>query len=128
MVSRKLLTNIRSHTIGILDYLMAVLTAIAIPVFTSQLEKSREATDMSNLRAAYAEAMATYMTDNKTASATVSAKQQQTGWQNSGNGSLFTRINGEESAVNVSAKTNGQTWTVHVNSTSTSPYVSVYVD
>ena len=33
------------------------MTAIAIPVFTTQLERSREATDMSNLRAAYAEAM-----------------------------------------------------------------------
>lgn len=36
--------------------IIAVLVAIAIPVFTSQLEKSREATDMANLRAAYAEA------------------------------------------------------------------------
>ena len=32
----------------------AVLTAIAIPVFTSQLEKSREATDAANIRSAYA--------------------------------------------------------------------------
>ena len=35
--------------------IIAVLTAIAIPVFTTQLEKSREATDASNIRAAYAE-------------------------------------------------------------------------
>ena len=34
---------------------MAVLVAIAIPIFTAQLEKSREATDAANLRAAYAE-------------------------------------------------------------------------
>ena len=32
----------------------AVLVAIAIPVFTSQLEKSREATDLANVRTAYA--------------------------------------------------------------------------
>ena len=35
--------------------IIAVLVAIAIPVFTSQLEKSREATDISNLRSYYAE-------------------------------------------------------------------------
>ena len=34
--------------------IIAVLTAIAIPVFTSQLEKSREATDAANIRSAYA--------------------------------------------------------------------------
>ncbi|MDO4516827.1 MAG: prepilin-type N-terminal cleavage/methylation domain-containing protein [Bacillota bacterium] len=36
--------------------IIAVLVAIAIPIFTSQLEKSREATDLANIRAAYAEA------------------------------------------------------------------------
>ena len=39
--------------------IIAVLVAIAIPIFTAQLEKAREATDMSNFRAAYAEAAAT---------------------------------------------------------------------
>ena len=34
-----------------------VLVAISIPIFTSQLEKSREATDLANLRAAKAEAV-----------------------------------------------------------------------
>ena len=38
--------------------IIAVLTAIAIPVFSAQLEKSREATDVANIRSAYAEAMA----------------------------------------------------------------------
>ena len=37
--------------------IIAVLVAIAIPIFTSQLEKSREATDAANIRAAYAEVM-----------------------------------------------------------------------
>lgn len=35
--------------------IIAVLVAIAIPIFTSQLEKSREATDAANLRDVYAE-------------------------------------------------------------------------
>ena len=43
--------------------IIAVLVAIAIPVFNNQLEKAREATDMANLRSAYAEVMATALTD-----------------------------------------------------------------
>ena len=62
-MSRKLLTNIRSHTIGFLYYLMAVLVAISIPIFTTQLEKSRDATTLSNVRAAYAEAQASFLTE-----------------------------------------------------------------
>lgn len=38
--------------------IIAVLVAISIPIFISQLEKSREATDMANFRSAYAEAAA----------------------------------------------------------------------
>ena len=34
----------------------AVLVAISIPIFTSQLEKAREGTDLANIRSAYAEA------------------------------------------------------------------------
>jgi len=35
--------------------IIAVLVAIAIPIFTNQLEKSREATDAANIRDYYAE-------------------------------------------------------------------------
>ena len=38
------------------------MVAVSIPIFTSQLEKAREATDMSNLRAAKAEAVSEYLT------------------------------------------------------------------
>lgn len=38
--------------------IIAVLVAIAIPVFTSQLEKARDAADAANLRAQYAETAA----------------------------------------------------------------------
>ena len=43
--------------------IIAVLVAIAIPIFNAQLEKSREATDTANLRSAYAEAVATYLSE-----------------------------------------------------------------
>lgn len=38
--------------------IIAVLVAISIPIFTTQLEKARDAADAANLRAAYAEASA----------------------------------------------------------------------
>ena len=66
--------------------IIAVLVAIAIPVFTAQLEKAREATDLSNIRAAYAEVSADALL-NDTAddiSKTVVLKQQQNGWQTAG--------------------------------------------
>ena len=51
----------------------AVLVAIAIPIFNTQLEKSRDAVSVSNMRAAYAEAAAEYLTwDGKTAITPVS--------------------------------------------------------
>ena len=44
--------------------IIAVLVAISIPIFTSQLEKSRDAVTVSNLRAAYAEAATEYLTSS----------------------------------------------------------------
>ena len=43
--------------------IIGVLVAVSIPIFTAQLEKSRESTDMANLRAAKAAAVSTYLTD-----------------------------------------------------------------
>ena len=61
--------------------IIAVLVAIAIPVFSTQLERSREATDAANIRAAYAEIAAAAITDPDTPqTATVSKKQTQGGW------------------------------------------------
>ena len=50
--------------------IIAVLVAISIPIFTSQLEKSREAVDLANIRAGYAEVMSAALTgDTPTAAA-----------------------------------------------------------
>ena len=46
--------------------IIAVLVAISIPIFTAQLEKAREATDMANIRSAYAEIAAAALTDDQT--------------------------------------------------------------
>ena len=46
--------------------IIAVLIAIAIPVFTSQLENARDATSIANIRSAYAEAQTAYITKDST--------------------------------------------------------------
>lgn len=86
--------------------IIGVLVAISIPIFTAQLEKAREATDVANIRAAYAEVMSDALTDTgKTSTAansdtdlikvartgdkdgsftwkaTITLKQAQDGWQ-----------------------------------------------
>ena len=73
--------------------IIAVLVAIAIPIFTAQLEKSREATDLANLRAAYAECSSsaiaesasndtvTYNSTTKTASKSVTLNQTKDNWE-----------------------------------------------
>ena len=58
-------TNRKGFTLAellIVVAIIAVLVAIAIPVFTSQLHKSRVATDLANMRAYYAEIQADYIT------------------------------------------------------------------
>lgn len=44
--------------------IIAVLVAVSIPIFTSKLEKTREATDIANLRAAKAAAVAGYLSED----------------------------------------------------------------
>ena len=92
--------------------IIAVLTAIAIPVFSTQLEKSREATDQANVRSAYAEVMTQYLTDpDNDHTMTVTAKQQQTGWQGTP-GSVTTMIDGTESIATYDAATGTYTVTI----------------
>ena len=61
--------------------IIGVLVAISIPIFTSQLEKSREAVDAANLRAAYAEVTTAAITGDTSTSIKVDQKQTQAGWQ-----------------------------------------------
>ena len=61
--------------------IIAVLIAIAIPVFASQLEKSREAADLANVRSAYAQVSAEVLLGDPTATVTVDLKQKQADWQ-----------------------------------------------
>lgn len=45
--------------------IIGVLVAISIPIFTGQLEKAREATDLANIRSAYAECTTAVLTGEK---------------------------------------------------------------
>jgi len=63
--------------------IIAVLVAIAIPVMNNQLEKSREAVDAANLRAAYAEVMADVLLGNSDLEVEVNEKQKSAGWSTS---------------------------------------------
>lgn len=65
----KKLNNKKGFTLAellIVVAIIAVLAAISIPIFNSQLTKARQATNAANLRAAYAEASAAMLDDNST--------------------------------------------------------------
>ena len=61
--------------------IIAVLIAIAIPVFSSQLEKTREATDLANVRSAYAQVSSEALLGNSETTVTVDLKQKRADWQ-----------------------------------------------
>ncbi|MDD6880986.1 MAG: type II secretion system protein [Firmicutes bacterium] len=74
--------------------IIAVLVAVAIPIFTSQLEKSREATDAANIRSYYSEFMAAIISNDFNSSFwnqeesiwktdAIDLKQKHTGWETS---------------------------------------------
>lgn len=68
--------------------IIGVLVAISIPIFTSQLERSRESVDLANVRSAYAEVKTAAMTEDKESEVYVAGtyqkkvllKQYQSGW------------------------------------------------
>ena len=61
--------------------IIAVLIAVAIPVFASQLEKAREATDLANVRSAYAQVSTEALLGDSETTVTVNLKQKQANWQ-----------------------------------------------
>lgn len=87
--------------------IIAVLVAIAIPTFAGQLEKSRQATDLANVRAAYAEAVVNQLND-KTPEATT-PKMQSDNWDKIES----TQIGGTD--VSKITKSKGNTVTIKVD-------------
>ena len=103
--------------------IIAVLVAIAIPIFTAQLEKSREATDLANVRSAYAELVSEYLTwdgeSTFTNSINVPVKQRQENWQSYNNATTATISEGKDGkGITVPQKTSDN-YTVTIATTGT---------
>jgi type IV pilus assembly protein PilA len=67
-VMKKMKKNNKGFTLAellIVVAIIAVLVAIAIPVFTTRLEQSRETADIANLRSAYAAAQVAALSGDK---------------------------------------------------------------
>ncbi|MCH4013856.1 MAG: type II secretion system GspH family protein [Solobacterium sp.] len=93
----KKLRNKKGFTLAellIVVAIIGVLVAISIPIFTSQLEKAREATDLANIRSAYAECTTAVLTgeaddgvtedkDTGAYSKSVDISQTKAGWLSS---------------------------------------------
>ena len=62
--------------------IIAVLTAISIPIFSTQMEKSREAADAANIRSQYAEVMTDANTVSSQTYDKIVLQQKKPGWQN----------------------------------------------
>ena len=145
---KKLRRNKKGFTLAellIVVAIIGVLVAISIPIFTAQLEKAREATDVANLRAAYAEGTAEVLTqsdmatgwtkvyttsgklvdpsettgENATAKG-ISGKATQDGWQSTDPGLGWTSYNGKAKSntvikVTYTAGKDGKDGSVTVN-------------
>ena len=96
--------------------IIAVLVAVAIPVFTNQLEKSREATDMANVRSAYAALVTGYLGDNTINTAEVAAQQTVADWQTPGGGALEVISDGGTSTYSYAAVLKDNSYTVTISS------------
>ncbi len=108
--------------------IIAVLVAIAIPVFSSELEKSREAVDVANIRAAYAEAVTEYLSNGLNTGTQVTVKnikQTGSGWKIE-DAKLYTLIDGTETPVNLPDITYKQQITVKVDAEGKVSFATAY--
>ncbi len=64
--------------------IIGILVAISIPIFANQLERSREATDIANVRSAYAQIMSEAVLNEKADPITVPLQQKKDGFQTTG--------------------------------------------
>ncbi|MBQ3270774.1 MAG: prepilin-type N-terminal cleavage/methylation domain-containing protein [Clostridia bacterium] len=84
--------------------IIAVLVAIAIPVFTTQLEKSRQSTDLANIRAAYATLVANYLETDGTAADPIQVQAKKTkAWLDGIDAKLYVMVKGQQAEVTVPA-------------------------
>lgn len=94
--------------------IIGVLVSISIPIFSSQLEKAREATDAANIRSQYAEVMTAAITEGDDVNpghatyAPIELRQQKDEWQD---GSLGANLHGIFGVIDGDfPKAGGQAW------------------
>lgn len=104
--------------------IIGVLVAISIPIFSSQLEKAREATDTANIRSQYAEVMTDAIlsdgsvNSNHAAYEPIPLKQQKDEWQSTGLKANLEGVFGN--VVGDYPKAGGHAWVEYDASTDTS--------
>lgn len=99
--------------------IIGVLVAIAIPIFSGQLEKSREAVDAANIRSQYAEVISDALLDGTSVNGkekygAVQLKQKKDNWQNT---ELATNLHSVYAQVIGTPVANGTAWVEYNNST-----------
>ena len=99
--------------------IIGVLVAIAIPIFTGQLEKSREAVDAANIRSQYAEVISDALLDGTSVNGkekygAVRLKQKKDNWQNT---ELATNLHSVYAQVIGTPVANGTAWVEYNDST-----------
>ncbi len=117
------LKSTHGFTLGELLIVLAiivVLVSISIPIFTSKLEKSREAVDASNIRTQYASVMADGLLEDGSINGeekygAVQLKQHKDGWQSTDLGNQLESIYSE---VKGSPKAGGTAWVEYNSSDS----------
>lgn len=81
--------------------IVAVLVAIAVPMYTAGLEKSRETTDIANVRTAFTDVVSAYMMDGKTLTIEVTVQQRVPDWQVDPCPMVFYQANGAQQAIEI---------------------------
>lgn len=99
--------------------IIGVLVAIAIPIFSGQLEKSREAVDAANIRSQYAEVISDALLDGTSVNGkekygAVQLKQKKDNWQNT---ELATNLHSVYAQVIGTPVANGTAWVEYTDST-----------
>ena len=87
--------------------IIAILFAIAVPYYTEGLEKSRESTDIANVRAAYAEVVAHYVQTASIVTIEIPVNQRIAGWQTEPKPRMYYQGGGVQTEISFEAKTSG---------------------
>lgn len=99
--------------------IIGVLVAISIPIFSGQLEKSREAVDAANIRSQYAEVISDALLDGTSVNGkekygAVQLKQKKDNWRNT---ELATNLHSVYAQVKGTPVANGTAWVEYNDST-----------